>query len=127
MKILTYPDSAVFGDTPNLEGKFLQLRWAGVDYLVFAVREVHRYHNQILGQFLSDRGVPHRWAAPDRLEAEHPDLAVIGGGRFRIDRVAGRLDVWDNSQAYGRFLESGLRKGLADAGPPWSGLQVVVD
>ena len=127
MKILTYPDSAVFRNTPHLEGKFLRLSWVKEEHLVLALRELHQYHNQILGQFLSDRGVPHRWAAPDRLEADHPDLWVIRGGRFRIDREAGRLHLWDNSQTYGRFRESGLREGLAAVGPPWSGLQLVVD
>lgn len=127
LKILTYPDAAIFHASPSCEGKFLQLRWRGEDHLIFAIREVHRYHNQILGEFLRERGIPHRWPAPDRLEVEHPDLEVIGGGRFQIDWDADRLRLWDNSQAYGRFREQGLREGLAVASLPWSLLAVIVD
>ena len=46
--ILTYPKRNEAG-TP-LEGKFLQLRLVGQDWLVLATAAEHRYHNQILGR-----------------------------------------------------------------------------
>ena len=57
--ILTYPTE--IDDAALLVGKFLQLRWAGRAYLLFASADEHRYHNQILGRFLSDQDIPHHW------------------------------------------------------------------
>jgi len=125
--VLSFP--AGQGEEPEgrpAGGKFLQLLWRGEDYLVFADREVHGYHNQILAHFLADRGIPHRWLAQDRLEADHPALRVLGGGRFRLDRAGGRLYLWDDSQAYGRFVEARVREGLAGAAAPWSKMTLVI-
>jgi hypothetical protein len=81
--ILTYPTE--IDDEAPLEGKFLQLLWAGRTYLLFASAEEHRYHNQILGRFLSEQGIPHRWEGVEDLVVDHPGLSIIGGGRFRLD------------------------------------------
>lgn len=104
---------------PLIEGKFLQLVLRGVEYLVFAPASLHRYHNQILAQFCADRGIPHRWVTDERLEVDSPQLAVLGGGRFRADTVQRRLELWDNSQAYGRFDERGLAAKIAAAKHSW--------
>ena len=81
--ILTYPTE--IDDEAPLEGKFLQLRWAGRAYLLFASADEHRYHNQILGRFLSEQGIPHRWEGAENLVVDHPELSITGGGRFRLD------------------------------------------
>ena len=57
--ILTYPNP--MEDDAPLAGKFLQLRWAARDYILFATAAECRYHNQILARFLSEQGIPHRW------------------------------------------------------------------
>jgi hypothetical protein len=103
-----------------IEGKFLQLVWLGVEYLVFAPAALHRYHNQILARFCEEHGIPHRWLSEERLEVDSAELAVIGGGRFRADTVQRRLELWDNSQAYGRFAEHDLPSRIAAADHPWS-------
>lgn len=102
------------------EGKFLQLVLGGREYLVFAPRGQHRYHNQILGQFLADNGIAHHWVTQERLELDSREASVIGGGRFRVDNAARVLELWDNSQVYGRFEERGLAEKIALAGHPWS-------
>lgn len=106
------------------QGKFLQLRWQGVEHLILADGRIHGYHNQILAAFAAEQGLSHRWITADQLKLQHPDLEVLGGGRFRLDREAGTLELWDDSQAYGRFREQGLAERIAAAGAPWSELQV---
>jgi hypothetical protein len=122
--ILTYPKQ--IEEETSLEGKFLQLRLAGREYLLFAAAAAHRYHNQILGRFLSEQGIPHRWEGAENLIVDHPELAVMGGGRFRLDLLTKRLRVWDTSSVYGRFDASALSAQLAAADPPWSGLALSV-
>ncbi len=122
--ILTYPRE--IDDQAPLEGKFLQLLWAGRTYLLFASAEEHRYHNQILGRFLSEQGIPHRWEGVENLLVDHPELSVIGGGRFRLDLLTKQLRVWDASSVYGRFDASALSVQLAAADPHWQGLVLSV-
>jgi hypothetical protein len=108
------------------QGKFIQFRWRGQEYLAFAPFEIHRYHNQILGHFLQEQGIAHRWLDRQRLAIDDPGLRVIGGGRFRLDLTRRSLELWDDSQAYGRFDELGLADKIARAGKPWSGLRIEV-
>ena len=122
--ILTYPRE--IDDAAPLEGKFLQLRWAGREYLLFASTDEHRYHNQVLGRFLSEQGIPHHWEGAENLAVDHPGLTVLGGGRFRLDLLAKELRVWDASSVYGRFDASALPEQLAAADPLWQGLTLSV-
>ena len=115
--ILTYP-TPMEDDAP-LEGKFLQLRLAARDYMLFATATECRYHNQILARFLSEKGIPHCWEGEEKLVVDHPELAVTGGGRFRLDPTRQTLRVWDESGVYGRFDPLRLAAQLAAAGPPW--------
>jgi len=106
-------------DTRVREGKFLHLRWRGREHLLFATPEVHRYHNQILGHFAADVGIGYRWPSRERLEIDDPELEILGGGRFRLFPRQGRIECWDNSQAYGRFDVERLRSALSAAEMPW--------
>lgn len=108
------------------EGKFVQLRWQGQEYWVFAPFSIHRYHNQIVGHFVKERGIGHHWPDRERLAIDDPGLRVLGGGRFRLDLARHRLEFWDDSQVYGRFDERGLAEKLASAGAPWDGLRLEV-
>ena len=122
--ILTFPTPTE--DDASQEGKFLQLRLAARDYILFATAAECRYHNQILARFLSEQGIPHRWEQATNLVVDHPELAVIGGGRFRLDVNRESLHVWDDSSVYGRFDSSQLALQLAAAGPPWNRLALGV-
>ena len=109
------------------EGKFIQFMLSGREYLVFAPRELHRFHNQILAHFLADRNLPHRWSGDQVLEVKAPDLAVIGGGKFRVSAKTKTLELWDNSQVYGRFDARGLAGRIGAADHPWSGYSIRID
>ncbi len=122
--VLTYP-TEIDREAP-LEGKFLQLRWAGREYLLFASADEHRYHNQLLARFLSEQGVPHHWEDSENLIVDHPDLTVMGGGRCCLDLQTKTLRVWDESSVYGRFDASELCAQLAAADPTWQRLSVSV-
>lgn len=118
-EILVYPASITGPERPEVEGKFLQLSWRDQGYLVFAAFELYRYHNQILARFALEHGLTHRWVDAQTLEVNAPQLAVHGGGRFRLNTRQQRLDLWDDSQVYGRFEESGLAASIAAAAHPW--------
>jgi hypothetical protein len=124
-RIVTYPAFSIAGDHAPREGKFVQLSWRGEAYLVFATRDRHAYHNQILAHLLDDLGVAHRWVG-NHLGWDDRELQVLGGGRFRLDVAAGRLIVHDSSSVYGPFDSGLLAEQLAGAGPPWCDLAVTV-
>ena len=107
-------------DTNVCQGKFIQLILGGRENLVFAPRELHQYHNQILAHFLDENGISCRWASKERLEYDVSRVRVVGGGRFRVDRQAKLLHLWDDSQVYGRFDENGLVEKLSNKSHPWS-------
>jgi hypothetical protein len=121
--ILTY---GIDPDAPEAEGKFLQLTLRGREHLLFARRDLHRFHNQILAQFLEDQGIPHHWIMDQTLHVESSDVKIIGGGRYHADRKARTLELWDNSQAYGRFNERGLKEKIAAAESPWRGFSITI-
>ena len=107
---------------PPLEGKFLQLSLSGREYLLFAAASEYRYHKQILARFLSEQAIPYRWEGTANLVVEQPELAVQGGGRFRLDANRECLNLWDESGVYGPFDPSRLAMQLSAAGPPWNRL-----
>lgn len=118
--ILTYPSLENPINNTVYRGKFLQFILHGQQYLIFASSDLHRFHNQILAHFLMDRNIPHQWSGNQVLEIKSPDLTVIGGGKFCIDIKNKTVDLWDNSQIYGRFDERGLPEQIVSAGHPWS-------
>jgi hypothetical protein len=124
--IIDYPLPESAANPTDYEGTFLQLRWRGQEYLVFAPQTLHRYHNQLLAHFLTDHAIPHRWLNQETLQVDEPELAVSGGGRFRVNTLTETLRLWDNSQAYGRFEESGLPDKIAGAGHLWSSYEVKI-
>ncbi len=113
-------------DPGTCQGKFLQLVLHGQDYLVFSPESLHRYHNQILARFLHDKGIAHHWATEERLVFDTTEAQVSGGGRFRLSRDEGTLELWDDSHVYGRFHDHGLKEHIAHAGHTWSGYRVTI-
>jgi hypothetical protein len=122
--ILFYTANDGLPDSAENRGKFLQLTVSERQYLVFAAGELHRFHSQILAHFAADRNIAHRWLNDQKLEINSPELAIIGGGKFHVNTANRTLDLWDNSQAYGRFDASGLAEAIASAGHPWSGFDI---
>jgi hypothetical protein len=106
------------------QGKFLQLVWCGREHLVFAPRERHQFHVQILAAFAAQQGLPCRWEDATHLHVDDPRLRVLGGGRYRLDGSSGVLELYDDSHVFGRFQDDGLATRLAGAAHPWSRLSV---
>src|SRR4030042_2514964 len=94
------------------EGKFVQIvNDSAEEHLVFSPKEVSRYHADIVGRFCAERGIPgvhnniHK-----RFDIHDPEWAVVGGGKFAIDRRKKQLRLYDNSMAYERFNGKGLKE-----------------
>ncbi len=119
-----YCSTARTSSSGAVDGKFLQLVIDGCTCLVFSPTSLHRYHNQMLAQFLKDRGVAHHWVSREQLEYDTTKLEVIGGGRFQVNHREEILDLWDDSHAFGRFDEQGLAESIARADHPWHAYRV---
>lgn len=124
--IESYPPLSQLDDEAMVEGKFIQFRWQGYEYLLFATRDQHQFHNQMLAHFLVDHKLPHHWRNGEHLEFELTDFSVVGGGRFRFTRDPALLELWDNSQAYGRFNGEGLADRVRTSGHPFSSGQIII-
>lgn len=113
LAIVTY---GIDADAASAEGKFLQLRVHGREHLLFAPKQLDRFHNQLLARFLAERGIAHRWFNDQTLEFDRAAVEIVGGGRFRLDGAANTLALWDNSQAYGRFDQRDLAAHIRASG-----------
>lgn len=108
-------------------GKFLQIRNDDMEYLVFSTRKLTPYHANILERFCRERGIKGSYDGEGkRYGIEDPLWAVKGGGKFEIDAKNKTVRLYDDSMAYGRFEQAGLKekvllmKGL-------SGYRVIVE
>lgn len=119
-RIISYPPVEQLADQQEVQGKFAQFIWQGSEYLLFASREEHRFHNQMLAHFFDDHSIAYQWPDEQTLEFDTAQISVTGGGRFRFVRTQGLLELSDNSQAYGRFNEAGLEAKIRSADHPWS-------
>lgn len=124
--IETYPPLETLANAETIEGKFLQFRWQGNEYLLFATRDEHLFHNQMLSHFLTDHNLPHQWRDAEHLEIPLSDLTVVGGGRFHFTANPAQLKLWDNSMAYGRFDDAGLADRLRESGHPLGSGTIVI-
>jgi hypothetical protein len=107
-------------------GKFVQLRWKGDEYLVFAPGMLHRYHPQILAHFCGEQGISCRWLSDTEFAVDDPDLGVIGGGSYSVDERNRVLALSGGSQIYGPFEPGGAMETLANAEHRWRGYEVRV-
>ena len=79
---------------------------------------------KLLAHFAQTHAIPPRWLSESELEIDHPELEILGGGRFRADGDI--LELWDDSQAYGRFREEGSERLIAETSHPWCTLRLVI-
>ena len=94
-------------------GKFVQLRTASGEYLIFALQHVSRYHADIIERFCNERGIPGIYRDTEkRFEILDDDWSVIGGGKFMIDTKRRHIRLFDNSMAYGKFDGNGMKKKI---------------
>lgn len=124
VRILEY---GIAAEATEAQGKFLQLRLAGNEYLLFAPKQLHGFHSQILARFLKDRTLAHHWESEQTLKVDATGVEILGGGKFRLDTVARQLELGDNSQAFGRFHDDGIADRIKSAGHRWSGFDIHID
>jgi hypothetical protein len=126
MQIHTYPTLEAIRHLNEVRGKFVQLRWKGEPWLLFASKDQHAFHNQIVAHFMSEQHLPHYWQSPEILNFERPDLQIVGGGKFWLDWQQKQLLLSDNSMVYGRFEEAGLIAAMHACGMPWAGFSIEI-
>ncbi|MGW8273184.1 MAG: hypothetical protein ACWGN7_07330 [Thermodesulfovibrionales bacterium] len=97
-------------------GKFVQISKETDEYFVLAPRESASYHSEIVERFCLERGLQGSYdQGRKRFDLEAPGWVVQGGGKFEIDERVGRIRLYDQSMAYGKFLAAGLEKKLSSA------------
>lgn len=124
LTIKTYPTLEAMQHLDEVRGKFVQFKWKGKPWLLFASKDQHAFHNQILAHFLSEQHHPFHWRSPEILEFDQPDLEIYGGGKFQLNWSVQQLSFSGDSMVYGRFDEERLRKELQQVGLPWAELTI---
>ncbi|MEW6587500.1 MAG: hypothetical protein AB1442_18065 [Nitrospirota bacterium] len=100
----------------KIVGKFVQLRHADTEYLVFSPKEFTRYHADLVEKFCSDRGIDGTYnSRVKRFDIHDPSWTVTGGGKFEADVDGKRLRLYDDSMAYGKFVSKGLKEKILSA------------
>ena len=126
LQIKTYPTLEAMRHLEEVRGKFVQIRWKGEPWLLFASKDQHAFHNQIVAHFMSEQHLPFHWQSPEILYFEQPDFEILGGGKFLLDWPAKQLKLHADSMVYGRFHEEGLIESLNENGMPWRGFVIEV-
>ncbi|MDM8547493.1 hypothetical protein [Candidatus Venteria ishoeyi] len=124
MQIIDYIDSPAQAE---IRGKFVQFIWAEEAYLVFAPKTLHRFHVDILKHFLDAQHILYHQDNPETLQVDDANLKVLGGGKFLLNSAEQSLRLFDNSLAYGRFVEAGLIQKIAETKHQWSGFKIDID
>ncbi len=97
----------------RLTGKFVQIRNGETEYLIFATKDVAPYHADLLEKFCEERGIPGMYVKErKRYDIHDPDWVIVGGGKFEIDKGKKSVLLYDDSMAYGRFAQKGLREKI---------------
>jgi hypothetical protein len=101
-------------DLPDrYEGKFVQIRKGATEYLVFSSKVFTRFHADIVERFCSDREIPGIYHSQNKsFEILDPAWVVKGGGKFERDREKKLLHLYDDSMAYGKFENYGLKEKI---------------
>jgi len=101
-------------DLPDrYEGKFVQIRKGGTEYLVFSSKAFTRFHADIVERFCTELGIPGVYNSQNKFfEILDPAWIVSGGGKFKNDRKNKILHLYDDSMAYGRFKKNGLKEKI---------------
>lgn len=111
---------------PQREGKFVILSRNGDRYAAFSPRELTCYHANIVERLLLQHGVRGRYNMKgDEYYFDSSDWTVEGGGYWRLDQQAGRLELFGRSASYGAVDLEATAAELRQAGA-FDGADVVV-
>ena len=126
LQIKSYPTLEAMRHLEEVRGKFVQIRWKGEPWLLFASKDQHAFHNQIVAHFMSEQHLPYHWQSPEILNFDQPKLEILGGGKFLLDWPAKQLKLFAESMVYGRFHEEGLKESLEESGMPWRDFEIEI-
>jgi hypothetical protein len=108
-------------------GKFVQIRNGNALYLVLSPKELTKYHANIVERFCMDKGIEGNYDTKrEKFFIRDQAWQVMGGGKFERDENKKAIKLYDNSMAYGKFDNTGLREMLA-ALPDLRGYDIEID
>jgi len=124
---LYFTDLAKTPVPPVVTGKFVQIRQGPRTYVVFSPKVFTKYHSHIVERFCWDRGLEGSWdARGERFDIEDTSWKIMGGGKFDRDEGKKLLRLYDDSMAYGKFDDRGLRDVFA-ALPDFADYAVIIE
>ncbi len=121
-----YSNTAGTSAPDVLAGKFVQIKKNETEYLVFAPKEFAAYHANLVEQFCKDRGLKGVHGEGKRFVIHDPGWAVVGGGKFEMDKAKKLIRLYDNSMAYCRFESKGLKEKILSI-KEFSGYKVQIE
>ena len=126
LNIKTYPTVESMQFTHESRGKFVQLCWKDEPWLLFAIKDQHAFHNQIIAHFLSEQHIPFHWKSPEILEFTDSEFEILGGGKFQLNWEQKKLSLFGDSMVYGRFDVELLEASMKHTGLPWAQLSIEI-
>lgn len=112
---------------PSLAGKFVQIRNEDVLYLVFSPRDFTKYHANIIERFCMDKGIEGSYDEKrERFFIRDQAWRVLGGGKFERNGNKKTIKLYDDSMAYGKFRNEGLKEMLS-ALPEFAGYDIIIE
>jgi len=111
---------------PVVSGKFVQIRNGNMLYLVLSPKEFTKYHANIIERFCMDKGIEGSYDTKrEKFAILDQAWVIVGGGKFERDGNKKAIKLFDNSMAYGKFKDEGLKEVLASL-PEFSGYTITI-
>ena len=111
---------------PVVSGKFVQIRNGNTLYLIFSPKEFTKYHANIVERFCMDKGIEGSYDTKrEKFAILDQAWVIVGGGKFERDGNKKAIKLFDNSMAYGKFKDEGLKEVLASL-PEFSGYTITI-
>ena len=109
------------------EGKFVQLTDGTRQVIVFSPIKLHPYHANIAEAFLRQEGITKGSynSKRDHFNPVNTGWQILGGGTWRVIEKEKQLSMGGASQAYGPFIEEGLRE-IMESSPAFKGYKVKI-
>lgn len=109
------------------EGKFIQVRGRGAEYLVLSPKAFSPYHANIVERFFLSQGLQGSYNHKrDHYLPRSEGWSVVGGGSWAMDSSTVKLVLRGTSMAYGKFDSRGLGERLR-AMPELAGIQIEIN
>jgi hypothetical protein len=116
--LIDYSEQYFKGGLPaRRQGKFIQVRSGGAEYLVLSPGELCFYHANIAERFFVSMGLAGSYNRKrDHYRVKSPAWAIVGGGAWEADETRRQLSLSGASMAYGAFDPEGLKQRIESAG-----------